>query len=118
MSTILENIPVETTPGNYFVANYPPFSCWSPEELPHLVHALASPPKKRKPLGLYVHLPFCRQRCHYCYFRVYPRRSPEDVQHYTNALLKELEMYQRYPAFENRAFTSVYFGGGSPSFLS
>jgi len=117
MNSILETLPVQTTAGNYFISNYPPFSCWNSEELPQFIHALTSAPKK-KPLGLYVHLPFCRHRCHYCYFRVYPRRSPEDVHLYIHAVLEELERYERYPALENRAPTSVYFGGGSPSFLS
>lgn len=117
MSTLLASIPSETTVGNYFVSNYPPFSCWTPEQIPKFLHALSRPPKAA-PLSLYVHLPFCRQRCHYCYFRVYPRRTEEDVNLYVDCVLKELGLYRRYPAIENRSLRSVYFGGGSPSYLS
>jgi len=117
MSTMMEPRPARTNVGNYFISNYPPFSCWTPQEIPKLVHALSRTPKPA-PLGLYVHLPFCKQRCHYCYFRVYPRRTEADVNLYINSVLKELSIYRRYPAIENRSLNSVYFGGGSPSYLS
>ncbi|MYI76006.1 MAG: coproporphyrinogen III oxidase, partial [Acidobacteria bacterium] len=61
----------ETEVGSYFVANYPPFSVWTPEAVSDAAHpALAAPPAD-VPLGLYLHIPFCRKRCHFCYFRVY-----------------------------------------------
>jgi oxygen-independent coproporphyrinogen-3 oxidase len=116
MTTTLDPLPIETTAGNYFISNYPPYSVWSAEHMPHLMHALARPPKPG-PLGLYVHIPFCRHRCHYCYFRVYPRRSRADVDLYSAALLKELDLYRGYPGVQGRPLTSVYFGGGSPSYL-
>jgi len=68
-------------------------------------------------LGLYIHIPFCRQRCHYCYFRVYPRRTRQDIALYIESVLRELSLYLAYPALQGRKFSSVYFGGGSPSFL-
>ena len=49
--------------GNYFIANYPPFSFWKPEHLPAAESALHRPPKPGTPLGLYLHIPFCRKRC-------------------------------------------------------
>ncbi len=116
-TTMLESLPVKTTAGNYFIANYPPFSCWNAEQLPKLKRTL-SRTAKPGPLGLYVHLPFCRQRCHYCYFRVYPRRNPSDIDLYIDSVLKELSLYLGYPALQHRAFSSVYFGGGSPSYPS
>ncbi|MBI3853000.1 MAG: coproporphyrinogen III oxidase family protein [Verrucomicrobia bacterium] len=115
MKSTLESPPVRTEVGNYFISNYPPFSCWQPAEIPKLLHALSADAAPG-PLGLYVHLPFCRQRCHYCYFRVYPRRSAEDVNLYIDSVLKEFSLYLNFPAFQNRAFSSVYFGGGSPSY--
>jgi len=117
MTVTVPSTPVQTSVGNYFIANYPPFSCWTPEEIPKYLHALAAAPRP-SPLGLYVHLPFCRQRCHYCYFRVYPRRNEADVNLYIKSALKEMSLYRRFPAIENRSFNSVYFGGGSPSYLS
>lgn len=117
MTATLRSLPETTSAGNYFISNYPPFSRWKAEHIPKFLEVLAKTPRP-EPLGLYVHVPFCRQRCHYCYFRVYPRRNPVDVDLYINSLLKELSMYLGYPALQQRAFSSVYFGGGSPSYLT
>lgn len=117
MTETIATQPAETSVGNYFIANYPPFSSWKPEHIPKFLHALLLAPKPG-PIGLYVHLPFCRQRCHYCYFRVYPRRTAEDIQLYIDSVIEDLVIYRNYPALENRSFSSVYFGGGTPSFLS
>ena len=51
-----------TTTGNYFVSNYPPFSFWSPEATSEVDRVLAQGAAEDVPLGLYVHLPFCRKR--------------------------------------------------------
>ena len=64
-------IQKETTVGNYFVSNYPPFSFWKPEFASEIFAAIDRPPKPGTPLGIYVHIPFCRKRCHFCYFKVY-----------------------------------------------
>ena len=59
----------ETTAGNYFVANYPPFSQWTPEHSADALARLGEPPAPGRPvppLGMYVHIPFCRKRCHFC----------------------------------------------------
>ena len=61
--------------GNYFVANYPPFAVWKPSFLPDAYAALAKPPQPETPLGLYLHIPFCRKRCKFCYFRVYTDKN-------------------------------------------
>src|SRR5687767_11940614 len=60
----------QTGVGSYFVANYPPFSAWTEEATDSARDALNSAPGD-VPLGLYLHIPFCRKRCHFCYFRVY-----------------------------------------------
>jgi len=104
--------------GNYFVANYPPFSFWKPEHLPAAVAALERPPKPETPLGLYLHIPFCRKRCKFCYFRVYTDKNARDVEVYTDALVKEVELYSRMPIVGGRPLHFVYFGGGTPSYLS
>lgn len=109
--------PVETTVGNYFVSNYPPFSTWNEDQIPGLQEALSRPPP-HPDLCLYVHVPFCQERCRYCYFRVYPRRQPQTVDLYIDAVLRELEMYRPFPALEGRRLKAVYFGGGSPSYLT
>lgn len=104
--------------GNYFVANYPPFSAWKPDYLPDAFAALGAPPRPNTPLGLYLHIPFCRKRCKFCYFRVYTDKNARDVEVYLDALTREIELYRQKPAFADRKLHFVYFGGGTPSYLS
>ena len=104
--------------GNYFVANYPPFSAWKAEHLPAALRALSSPPNPSTPLGLYLHIPFCRKRCKFCYFRVYTDKNARDVDVYLAALVKEVELYRAQAACGDRPLHFVYFGGGTPSYLS
>ena len=66
--------------GNYFVANYPPFSFWKPEHVPTALRICKAPPAPDTPLGLYLHIPFCRKRCKFCYFRVYTDKNARDVE--------------------------------------
>jgi len=105
--------------GSYFVATYPPFSVWSPEAVERDAKpALGSAPDPSTPLGLYLHIPFCRKRCHFCYFRVYTDKNAQEIGRYLDVLAREWEMYARQPAIEGRPLNFVYFGGGTPSFLS
>ena len=80
-------------------------------------------PRRRRrepgtPLGLYLHIPFCRKRCKFCYFRVYTDKNARDVETYTDALVKEVALYARQPFVGGRPLNYVYFGGGTPSYLS
>jgi oxygen-independent coproporphyrinogen-3 oxidase len=108
----------ETTVGNYFVANYPPFSFWTAEQVPRALAALEREPAPGVPLGLYVHIPFCRKRCDFCYFKVYTHKSSKDIERYVTAVLGELELLAARPALRGREPAFVYFGGGTPSYLS
>lgn len=109
----------DTGVGSYFIANYPPFSFWRSEERKEAEEALDRPgtPGKDVPLGLYVHIPFCRKRCKFCYFRVYTDKNGRDIEAYLGAVTKEVELLGRRKALE-RPLQFVYFGGGTPSFLS
>ena len=82
--------------GSYFVATYPPFSVWSPRPSSatrsRRWRAAAIP---RVPLGLYLHIPFCRKRCHFCYFRVYTDKNAQEVGQYLDVLAREWELYVR-----------------------
>jgi len=123
MSTTLEEIPPrpdeqETKAGNYFVSNYPPFSFWKPDYLDDFNKALETPPRPDKDLGLYMHIPFCRKRCHFCYFRVYTDKNADAINGYLNRAIQELEMYVKKPFLGGRKPKFVYFGGGTPSYLS
>jgi len=117
----------QTDVGSYFVANYPPFSAWKPEGIKDAHAALSKRPVAEgdgtrvegpNPLGLYLHIPFCRKRCHFCYFRVYTDKNAREVEQYLDLLAREWELYAATPAVAGRKFNFVYFGGGTPSFLS
>jgi oxygen-independent coproporphyrinogen-3 oxidase len=108
----------QTGLGNYFVANYPPFSAWTAAHVPAALAALNHAPAAGTPLGLYLHIPFCRKRCKFCYFRVYTDKNADDVATYSRALVTEVELYSRTEAVGGRALEFVYFGGGTPSYLS
>ncbi|MDQ6632386.1 MAG: coproporphyrinogen III oxidase family protein [Verrucomicrobiota bacterium] len=122
-------IQKETTVGNYFVSNYPPFSFWKPESVPDILAALEKPPTHNylspdasrpspPPLGIYLHIPFCRKRCHFCYFKVYTDKDSTAIRAYIDAALKELSLYAQKPVIGGRNANFVYFGGGTPSYLS
>src|SRR5688572_32356670 len=84
-----------TEVGNYFVSNYPPFSQWKPEFVDDALAALREPPRVNDPLGLYIHIPFCRKRCKFCYFKVYTDKNASEIEVYLDALIKENELYSR-----------------------
>lgn len=63
--------------------------------------------------GIYVHIPFCKRKCYYCDFISYDSKI-EEQERYINSLLKEIE--EKKVDF-NRKVTSIYIGGGTPSFI-
>ena len=110
--------PTKTEVGSYFISNYPPFSTWNQESLAEVESALQSPPTVETPLGLYLHIPFCRKRCKFCYFKVFTDNKASDIELYVSALSREIELVSELPVMGGRPFRFVYFGGGTPSFLS
>lgn len=112
----------KTEVGSYFISNYPPYSQWNDQSLPEIQAALSQPPRVRNgvetPLGLYLHIPFCRKRCKFCYFKVFTQMNAEEIERYVSALSREIELVSQLPIMGGRPFRFVYFGGGTPSFLS
>jgi len=64
--------------------------------------------------GIYIHIPFCRQACHYCNFHFSTTLSLKGA--FLNAL--QLEIAARKNYLEGKTIQSIYFGGGTPSVLS
>lgn len=64
--------------------------------------------------GIYIHIPFCRQACHYCDFHF--STSLKMRQPFLEALLKEIKLRKTY--LDSLPIESIYFGGGTPSLLS
>jgi oxygen-independent coproporphyrinogen-3 oxidase len=64
--------------------------------------------------GIYIHIPFCKQACHYCDFHF--STSTKKKEDMVLALAKEMEL--RKDEFQNEVVETIYFGGGTPSVLS
>ncbi len=114
----LTAVAEQTQVGSYFVANYPPFSVWSESAVPDAIAALDSPPAPGVPLGLYLHIPFCRKRCHFCYFRVYTDKNSEDVGRYLDLVAREWELYATHAAIANRPYSTKEPGSTRSSMFS
>lgn len=69
-----------------------------------------------RPLGLYVHIPFCLQKCRYCDFLSAPA-APAVQERYLAALRREIELTARRPEIAGRRFATLYVGGGTPTAL-
>src|SRR5579862_6986501 len=111
MSAVMTAVDQEKTGlGNYFIANYPPFSFWKPNHLTEAMVALQSAPVPGTPLGLYLHIPFCRKRCKFCYFRVYTDKNAKDIEVYLDALIKEVSLLSQMGCVGGRHLDYVYFG--------
>jgi oxygen-independent coproporphyrinogen-3 oxidase len=108
----------QTKVGNYFVSNYPPYSFWKPEHVTSALEVLDAPAPSEVPLGIYVHIPFCRQRCDFCYFKVYTDKNSKEIRRYLGGIRDELALYASRPRFKGSKPLFVYFGGGTPSYLS
>ncbi len=72
---------------------------------------------QRKPLSVYVHIPFCVQKCLYCDF-LSGKADEETKERYVEALLREIEAEAADGKFDRYEVQTVYFGGGTPSLLS
>lgn len=71
---------------------------------------------RQRDIGLYVHIPFCRTRCHFCAFYLELYR-PETAESFVSSLLREVELYAIGDPLNGRSLVSIYFGGGTPTML-
>ncbi|WP_372370495.1 coproporphyrinogen-III oxidase family protein [Candidatus Uabimicrobium sp. HlEnr_7] len=108
----------DTGVGSYFVSNYPPYSFWKKEYSNTAQEMLVKPVADKRNLGFYLHIPFCRKRCKFCYFRVYTDKNKKQREDYIYNLVKELELYANSPVVADRLVNFFYIGGGTPSALS
>jgi oxygen-independent coproporphyrinogen-3 oxidase len=107
----------ETTAGSYFISNYPPYSFWNAQQVSQAHAALDRPPRPAR-LGIYVHIPFCRKRCHFCYFKVYTGKDSGEIDKYLETVVGELTLYSEKQFVGGRKPGFIYFGGGTPSYIS
>ena len=79
-----------------------------------------------KEIGIYIHIPFCKKKCYYCDFVSFPNCNNEIIGRYVEDLKKEIEygvrktlklFKQNDDSVEMISVNSIYFGGGTPSFI-
>lgn len=70
-----------------------------------------------KELGIYVHIPFCKQKCYYCDFISYANKE-EKTKEYVKCIQKEIEIESKKYSKDEYEITTIYFGGGTPSYIS
>lgn len=92
-----------------FVSNYPHFRYW---RKPAAEKMLAE-----EPVNIYIHVPFCAQKCAYCYYKTELYSNPAQLEAYVDALCEEIRLAKARFHFGNRPVHSIYFGGGTPSLL-
>src|SRR2546422_6150073 len=68
-------------------------------------------------VGLYLHVPFCDRRCHFCGFFTRARRE-DRVSAFVSDLLAEIQLHGRTETLRGRTVETIYFGGGTPTTLS
>lgn len=83
-----------------------------PKRTVNVDEMLASPVP---PFALYLHVPFCGSLCGYCSFN--KRRPRGDMERYVDALVRDADQWRSHAAFVKPTVTSVFIGGGTPSFL-
>ncbi len=91
-----------------FVTNYPPYRHWKKVGVEKM--------RGRDPITIYVHIPFCIQRCAYCYYRTIGLKGKGIVRRldrYVSALCREIEIAAQYFDLKERPVVSIYFGGGT-----
>ena len=71
----------------------------------------------KKILGIYVHIPFCKDKCYYCDFVSF-KNMEEKQEKYIECLVKEIENKQWGKINKNYEITTVYIGGGTPSYIN
>ncbi|MTI18833.1 oxygen-independent coproporphyrinogen III oxidase [Rhodobacteraceae bacterium RKSG542] len=70
-----------------------------------------------EPLSLYLHVPYCRELCHYCGCNTKATRQDAPVDAYAQTLLKEIDLVLKYLG-KGRPVSHIHWGGGTPSMLS
>ena len=71
--------------------------------------------KNKKPLGIYVHVPFCRSKCQYCDFYSLTCKDDKSIETYIRAICDHIK--ESGPLTPGYKVDTIYFGGGTPSFL-
>ena len=95
-----------------FTFQYPPFNLLQVKDADIL--------QQRQPLHVYVHIPYCKTKCRYCYYKLWAvgDQASDEIDDYLALLSREIAMAAREPQVQACGVKSLYIGGGTPSLLS
>jgi oxygen-independent coproporphyrinogen-3 oxidase len=95
-----------------FIITYPMFRYWN--------NGAAKEGLDAQPLNLYVHMPYCIQRCAYCWFKTTTLKENrlKEIDRYVGSVCQELALASRLFNLKERPVETVYFGGGTPTLMS
>ncbi len=112
MSSSAEPNPGADPSRRGFLTNYPPFRYWRPE----VIDRFSAP----RPLNLYLHTPYCIQRCEYCFYKVTTlgENRKAEIDRYVAALCREIGHVAQQYHLNEQPIKTIYFGGGTPTVLS
>jgi oxygen-independent coproporphyrinogen-3 oxidase len=105
---VRKKIEIELSRKN-FIANYPHFRYWKKQA--------ASDMLAEEPVNIYIHVPFCVQKCAYCYYKTERYRDPGQLAALVDGLSREIRLANRRFNLRPRPVKSIYIGGGTPSLL-
>lgn len=93
-----------------FLTQYPPLNVMDKKNIANIW--------EKELFHLYVHIPFCVQKCDFCYYKSFTLKKPQIVEEYLDVLKAEIKMYAKMPQIQCKQVRSIYFGGGTPAILS
>jgi oxygen-independent coproporphyrinogen-3 oxidase len=95
-----------------FIITYPMFRYWHKDAVDTGL--------KPQPLNVYIHMPYCIQRCSYCWFKTTTLKENrlKEIDRYVSAVCRELELGAKHFDLGKRPVETVYFGGGTPSLMT
>ncbi len=94
-----------------FVTSYPSFRHWRREAM--------GEDAATRPLNVYLNIPFCMQKCTYCYYNTITLKNEDrtEIDRYVTALCREIALASESFQLKGRPVTTLYFGGGTPTVL-
>ena len=109
MTLTVERSEIQTPKRLPLNPNYPPFRQWK--------RGVVNEKLQEDPLCLYIHIPFCTQRCAFCYYKTVDLKERPEIPGYVDALCQEIKMVAEKFNLSKRPIKAVYFGGGTPTVL-
>jgi oxygen-independent coproporphyrinogen III oxidase len=95
-----------------FIITYPMFRYWHKDAVEEGL--------RPQPLNVYIHMPYCIQRCAYCWFKTTTLKENrlKEIDRYVSAVCQELALASKHFDLKKRPVETVYFGGGTPSLMT